>query len=365
MDFNNDQKFLAALSHFPKFGATKLKKLNRYFPSFQEAFQANLNNLKQAGIEENIANEFIIARAKLNPEEIDEKLSLEKIKIITIKDDLYPKLLKEILDAPFLLYYKGELKKDESLALAVVGSRLMTSYGKLVVEKIIPGLKASGLTIVSGLALGIDALAHESALENNLRTVAVLGTGLDQKSLYPAQNNYLADKIIANNGALLSEFPLGTKPLKINFPQRNRIVAGLSLGTLVIEANERSGALITAKMALDYNREVFAIPGNINSLSSRGPNNLLKEGARLVTSAQDITETLNLGQLKIFETNKKTLPTTQEESIIFNILQNEIKHINDLVRLSSLDTSKINATLIVMEMKGIIQNMGNGHYGIK
>ena len=225
-------------------------------------------------------------------------------------------------------------------------------------------LTRAGLVIVSGLALGIDALAHESCLKFSGRTIAVLGSGLDETSIYPSHNRYLVNKIIDAGGLVLSEFPLGMEPLKHNFPLRNRVVSGLSRGVLVIEAPEDSGALITARNALEQNREVFAIPGSVYNSNSLGPNNLIKMGAKLVTNAEDVLEALDLSLVKEFVETKKIVPDSKEEAQVLQHLSHDSIHIDDLVRLTQLDTSVINSTLTLMEMKGRVRNLGGMQYVI-
>ena len=314
------------------------------------------------GLEEKIAEEFIAARLKINPDELMEKIHRQDIKLITCEDKNYPKLLAQIYDPPPLLYYRGQLELADEFALAVVGSRKYTSYGRQAIERLVKNLANNNLTIISGLALGIDALAHEAALAAQGRTIAVLGSGLDRENIYPSQNRYLADKIIASGGAILSEFPLGALPLKHHFPQRNRLISGLSLAVLIIEAGEKSGSLITASHALEQNREVFALPGSIFSPYSVGTNRLIKLGARLVTDANDIIEALNLTQVASFINNKKIIPESVEEEKILKVLDFEPRHVNELIRLTKLDTSIINSTLVVMEMKGLVKNLGNMQY---
>lgn len=358
----NNLKFLIALANFPKFGPIRLKKIKKRFSDLENAFDASFKNLTQAGIEENIANEFIAARADIKPDLIMERLEKENVKIIDVDDKSYPKLLKETYDPPAVLYYKGRLSEEDDFSIAVVGARKFSSYGRRATEEIAGGLARNGLTIVSGLALGIDAIAHLAALTASGRTVAVLGSGLDRQNIYPSANRYLADKIVAEGGALISEFPLGAPALPHHFPQRNRIISGLSRGTLVVEAGEKSGSLITAKFALEQNREVFAVPGSIYSPVSAGTNQLIKQGARPITSAVDIMEALDLAKISSFIEIKKTTPETAEEEIVATHLSAEPTHINELVRLTKLDTGKINATLTIMEMKGMVKNVGNMCY---
>lgn len=358
----DDLKYWLALGRFYKFGPVKFKKIKNYFPNMESAFKATLEEYVLAGLEEKIAEEFIIFRQQIEPDRLLEDLDRKKIKILTIADAGYPKLLKQIYDPPFILYYQGDLNALNDFMLAVVGTRKYTSYGKQVTEKLIKELVVNNLTIVSGLAFGIDSLAHLAAIDSGGKTLAVLASGLDRQNIYPSQNRYLADKIQARGGMILSEYPLGIMPLKHHFPQRNRLISGLSLGTLVIEAGEKSGALITAMHALEQNREIFAIPGNIYSPYSAGANNLIKLGAKLVTGAKDIIETLNLAEAAAYIENKKIIPESAEEELILGKLTYEAVHIDELKRLTNLDTSVINSTLTIMEMKGIVRNLGGLQY---
>lgn len=359
---NYDSRHLIALSHFPKFGTKRIKLLKDFFQNFESAFNSSVNDLVRAGLQENIALEFTSARESINLDEILKTLDNENIKTSVLGDENYPRLLTEIYDPPSLLYYKGELKQNDEFTIAIVGARKCTTYGQQVTEQIVSDLVRSGLTIVSGLALGIDTLAHAACINHNGKTIAVLGTGVDKQSIYPATNKYLAEKIVGSGGAVISEFPIGTQPLRYNFPQRNRIISGLSLGTLVIEAGEKSGALITANCALEHNREVFAIPGNIYSPVSIGPNNLIKQGAKAISGANEIMDTLDLNQITTFIENKKIIPDNQEEAVILEHLGHIPTHINEIIRLTGLDTAHINSTLTIMEMKGIVKNLGGMEY---
>ena len=359
-------KYWVALNNFPRFGPIRFKKIEKYFfrqdPSLENAFRAKVDELVRAGIEENIAEEFAATREEIDPEKLIAKLKEEGVKVITIKDESYPKLLAEIYNPPLLLYCRGEFDLKDDFTLAVVGTRKYTNYGKQTTDYLVKELARNNLTIVSGLALGIDCLAHLATLEAGGKTIAVLGSGLDRQNIYPSQNRYLAEKIIAGGGAIISELPLGTPPLRHNFPQRNRLISGLCLGTLIIEAGEKSGALITAAYALEQNREVFAVPGSIHSPASAGPNKLIKEGAKVVTSAADIIETLNLTQATAYISAKKIMPEGENEKKIISLLSFEPIHIDELVRASGLDTGVANSTLVIMEMKGMIKNLGGMYY---
>ena len=359
---NKDQVYLIGLSHFPKFGPKRLKLLLAYFSNAANAFEAPQSEIIKAGIKERIASEFISVRASINLDKLLSTLENENIQVIAQNDERYPALLKEIYDPPALLYTKGKLASRDEYAIAVVGTRKFSPYGQRVSEEIVRDLAQNKLTIVSGLALGIDAIAHKACLEAGGRTIAVLGTGLDKNSIYPGANRALADKIIDQGGAMVSEFPLFTPPFRSNFPQRNRIISGLSLGTLVIEAAARSGALITAFSSLEQNREVFAVPGSIYSETSIGPNKLIKLGAKPITEAKEIMETLDLKEISQYIKNKKIIPGSAEEELLLAHLGSEPTHVDDLVRLTKLQVAAINATLTMMEMKGMVKNLGNMQY---
>jgi len=268
----------------------------KYFNHLSNAWSSNINEFNQIGLNKSVIEQIKIKRPKINPDWEMEKLLRENIDLITIQDKNYPKLLKEIYAPPALLYIKGNLEPNDKISIGIVGTRNPSSYGNQITPLITKDLSNFGLTIISGLAKGIDTLAHQATLNANGRTIAVLGTGIDKKSIYPAINIQLAEEI-THKGALISEFPIGTQPAAQNFPQRNRIISGLSLGVLVIEASEKSGSLITARNALEQNRDVFAIPGNVFSINSLGPNKLIKMGAKLVSQANDIIEELNLSTL--------------------------------------------------------------------
>lgn len=315
-----------------------------------------------AQIDEKTAHEFINERRNINLDKILGYLQQENISTTSIFEENYPELLKEISNPPILLFHKGSLDMRNDHAISVVGTRKNTSYGKMAAEKLVHDLCKHNLLIVSGMAIGIDTIAHKTAIEANGRTIAVLGTGVDRKSIYPVSNINLSKIIVQSGGALISEFPPGTPGFKHNFPQRNRIISGLSLGTLVVEAQEKSGALITAYQALEQNREVFALPGSVFSGASVGPLNLIKKGAKLICNAEDIIETLNLKQITIHRQNKKILPQNKEEEIILSNLSHEPTHINQIVRLCCLSPQKTSSTLIIMEMKGMVKNIGGGFY---
>jgi len=285
---------------------------------------------------------------------------MDEIKEISIKDKNYPKLLKEISDPPKVLYFLGEIKENEN-RFAIVGTRLCSNYGKQVALEIAGDLAEAGLTIVSGLAPGIDTFSHLATVERKKRTIAVLGTGLDEKSIYPQSNLKLANKIIETGGCLISEYPSGTRGTQFTFPQRNRIISGLSLGVLVIEAKMKSGALITAEWARKQKRKVFAIPGSIYSSNSKGCHYLIKQGTKLIESANDILEELNLVQTRKTEV---VSGETEEENLILEALKEESSYIDKIIEKTNLPASRVIANLAILEIKGKVRNLGGNSYAI-
>jgi len=283
---------------------------------------------------------------------------------ITINDKEYPSVLKEIHNPPKQLFVKGEIKNQDKVAIAIVGTRKYSAYGKQVALDLSSKLAKLGITIVSGLARGIDTFAHRAALDAGGRTIAVLGSGMDQKSFSPSQNYALSEEI-AQNGAVITEYPEGTIGAIYTFPERNRIVSGLSLGVVVIEAPEKSGALITANLALEQNKEVFAVPGNIYDENSQGTHKLIKDGAKLVTCVEDILEELNLSHLLSETPKTKTKPENKEEEIILSLVGLQPMHIDEIIKLSKLPTSIVNSTLTILEIKNAIRNLGKNNYILK
>ncbi len=295
---------------------------------------------------------FLSLKLKIDPEKEWKKLKKEKIKFITKDEKEYPPLLREIPNPPLGIYLKGEIKKDEKY-LAIVGSRKASNYGKMALEEILPPL-LDDFVIVSGFAKGIDALSHKISLSFKKRTIAVLGAGLD--IIYPKEHKKLF-KEIEKNGALISEYPLGTKPYSFNFPLRNRIIAGISLGVLVVEAKEKSGSLITANFALDFGREIFAIPGSIFSQNTKGTHKLIKEGAKLVEKGEDILEAFNIKKAIIKE--KEIKPKNEEEKKILDTLKESPLTFDEIFKKTKIEVSKLNSTLLLMEIEKKIKKSGN------
>lgn len=326
------------------------------------AWNASRADLLRAGIEEKVAERFLQQREIIVPARELERLEKLRIQIITWKDAAYPPLLRRIDYAPPVLYLCGNLTDDDrNYALAIVGTRRMSVYGRQVTEHFATDLARGKITIVSGLARGVDTVAHTAALDAGGRTIAVLASGLD--IIYPQENYPIARRIVeSGQGALLTPFPLGVKPDKGNFPARNHIISALSLGVLVTEAPHQSGALITANSALDQGREVFAVPGGIFSQNSAGVNRLIQEGAQPVTSVSDILERLNLFMVPQQAEAQAVLPENDEERTLLKHLSHEPCHIDELTRATDLPAALVASTLTMMELKGMVRAAGNMQY---
>jgi DNA processing protein len=299
------------------------------------------------------------SKVSFNIEAEVERLEKLGIRLLAYTDPDYPQLLREIPDFPLLLYYRGNLPKLDAATLGVVGTRRITTYGRSVTSNLVPPIARSGLIIISGLAYGVDALAHQLTLDAGGITLAVLGSGVDETSIYPRDHTFLAAKIIGQGGALLSEYPPGTPALRHHFLARNRIIAGLTLGTLVTECAQKSGALITARYALDYNRAVYGVPGPIYSPMSEGPNWLLSQGARAITKAADILEDLNFS---VPETLSNTSTFSPNELRVLKCMHLAPQSIDSIIAQSQLSTSAVTTALTMLEMNGAIKHLGNSIY---
>ncbi len=357
---NTDIKYWVGFNNIPGIGRVRLEKLESYFGSLEPAWKASAGEMKRAGLDSPALRSIEQWRDKIDPDNEMEKLERHHVKVLTCKDDDYPRRLKEIYDYPPVLYAKGSLLPEDEWCLAVVGTRRATIYGKQVTEEMVADMVRSRLTIVSGLAKGIDTIAHRTALKNGGRTLAVFASGLD--IVYPAENLNLA-KDIMEHGAILSEYPLGAKPRAENFPRRNRILSGLSMGVLVTEADEDSGAMITARDALEQNREVFAVPGSILSPASRGTNRAIQAGeAKLVNKSTDILEELNLTTVARQIEMSELLPETETETMLIKQLGAEPAHIDEVCQRSGLPAATVSSTLAMMELKGLVKQVGTMNY---
>ena len=352
---NRQLKYWLGFSLIPGIGPVRFGQLEAAFKTLEEAWQAGPSELKHVGIEDTLYRNILETRPKINLEAETDKLERLNIRLLTWHDDAFPARLKEIYDRPALLFVKGEIKPEDEWCVAVVGTRQPTIYGRQVADEMASGLGKSQITVVSGLAKGIDAIAHEAAITSGGRTLAVVGGGLD--SIYPAENTMLSRRVI-EHGALISEYPPGTRPRPENFPRRNRILSGLCLGVLVVEAAETSGALITAQFAVEQNREVFAVPGSILSRASKGTNKLIQEGAKCVTRPGDILEELNLTAVARQTEMKEVIPSTRTEGVLLEHLGAEPLHIDELCRSCSLPVHTVSGTLAIMELKGMVKQVG-------
>ena len=336
--------------------------LNFFHEDVVAAWNADAKTLAQAKLDARTIESFLTQRAKITPAQELERLERLRIRIITWKDETYPPLLRKIEYAPPVLYICGNLTDDDRhYTIGIVGTRKMSTYGRQATEHFTTELVRGKVTIVSGLALGVDSVAHQAALDAGGRTIAVIASGLDQ--LYPPSNYNLAKRIVeSGQGALLTSFPLGIRPEPGNFPARNHIISGLSLGVLVTEAPARSGALITANSALEQGREVFAIPNGIFSPSGAGVNKLIQDGAHPVTNVNDILSSLNLYMIPQHAEAQATLPENAEERLLFSLLTHEARHIDDLTREAHLASNEVAATLTMMELKGLVRHVGGMQY---
>jgi len=351
--------YWVAFSLIPGLGRAKLEQLAASLGSLAQAWQAAPADLRDAGLDPGMVSVVASWRPRLSPQAEIEKLERAGVQAVNCRDGDYPARLKEIHDYPPVLYVRGTITPADRWCLAVVGTRKATVYGKQVAEDMATDLARNKITIVSGLARGIDTVAHQAALDAGGRTIAVFATGLD--IIYPPENKSLAERILSS-GAVVSEHPLGTKPRPEYFPRRNRIMSGLSLGVLVVEADETSGAIITAHLALEQDREVFAVPGSILSPASRGTNRLIQEGAKLVRSYTDILEELNLTAVVRQLEMKEAHPASDTESAMLRQLGTEPVHIDEVCRASSLPIATVSSTMAMLEIKGLVRQVGNMSY---
>src|SRR3989339_206645 len=354
---------LIYLVHFPKLSRGRFNKLKGGFLNLEDWQKWELTDLKRVGWEEQIIVDYLNWREQNSIDKIITALEKNGLSALALTDPGYPPLLWQIPDAPLALFYRGTLPDWERPAVAVVGTRHSTPYGELAARELTKALATQGVVIVSGLELGIDGVAHQATLDVKGTTIAVLGTCCATEMVSPPTHKYLAEKIIAEGGAVLSEYSPDAFISKANFPMRNRIIAGLTLGPLVVEAPIQSGALITARLALDYNREVFAVPHLYNSEQGAGGNEMIKLGAHLTASANDILETLNIASAEA-EVTQTALPLlTDKEKIIYNLLETESKNIDTIIQTAGLPSHEVNGLLTMLELKSVIRKMDGANYG--
>ncbi len=341
-------------------GAVRLQALlDAFNGDLQAAWEAPYDQLRQAGLSTRLVEGVIKVRAELDLERIWQRTAAAGIQVLTWQDESYPRLLREIYQPPPVIYLRGEILPEDETAVAVVGTRRITAYGRQVTEELASVLARHQVTVVSGLARGTDASAHQAALRAGGRTIAVLGSGVDR--IYPPEHRRLAMEI-AESGAIISDYPPGTPPESANFPPRNRIISGLSLATVVVEAGETSGALITANFALEQGREVLAVPGLITAPSSKGTNRLIHSGARPLLSPEDVLEAINIRVVNTQRMARRLLPVDELETRLLDIMGEGSMAADELSFLSGLPIEKVSATLAMMELKGLIRNAGGMSY---
>jgi DNA processing protein len=362
-----ERDYWLGFSTIPGIGPAKFKKLLEKFRTAKSAWTSARPRLAEI-LGEEMADKFVLFREKFEIDKYLKELKHKNVWFLTLKDEKYPRLLKEIRNPPFVLYGKGQMPDGTwfSQSISVVGARKTTQYGREVTKLLTTELSLAGFTIVSGLALGVDAVSHMTALENSGKTIAVLGCGVD--CCNPRENQSIYDDILKTNNCIISEFPLGMKPTLWSFPARNRIIACLSQAVLVTEGAEDSGSLITAKFALKFGRKVFAVPGPITSSMSKGPYKLIQKGAKLVTSEGDIMREFQISNVKSQINSKSQIINkkgdTKEENLILKLLQGEALHFDEIVRRTEFNSSHLSSILSMMEIKGIIRSQNNGTFSI-
>ncbi len=355
----SDKRYWIAFNLVKGIGAVRLQALKDHFGDLAIAWQAPLDALQAAGLSSKLAERVAQIRKSVDLEAYQAKLAAQGISVLTWEDELYPLRLKEIDQPPPVLYVRGSLTTEDAWAVAVVGTRRVSAYGRQVTEEMAAFLAVNGVTVVSGLARGVDAISHQSALKAGGRTIAVLGSGVDR--IYPPEHAQLAGKIIAS-GAVVSDYAPGTPPEASNFPPRNRIISGLTLATVVVEAGETSGALITAQFAVDQGRDVFAVPGNILAPQSKGTNRLIAQGAHPLLSGRDLLEALNLTRVAEQRVVRKALPGDEIETKLMNVLTHEPLHMDEIRNQTGLPIERVSAALAMMELKGLVRQVGGMNY---
>lgn len=353
-----DRPYWVAFHFVPYIGPSRIRRLQDYFGSLERAWSADAGRLRSV-LDERAHAALVKHRAEIDVTELMARLANDGISVVTLADDAYPALLREIGSPPPVLFYRGHLLETDSTAVAVVGTRRVTSYGREMAMQIGQGLARAGVTVVSGLAKGVDGIAHQAALAAGGRTIAVLGSGVN--SIYPYEHTRLASQIV-EQGAVLSDYSPDRKPDAPNFPARNRIISGLSLGVVVIEAPERSGALITVDFAADQGRDVFAVPGQVLSSSSVGSNKLIRDGARLVRDADDILEELQLRRAEAVEAVQQPMGINEEERRLLSVLTGDPQHIDDIAERCNMSLPGVSALLVTLELRGQLRNVGAQHY---
>jgi DNA processing protein len=356
---SDPRKYWVGFNLVKGIGAARLRALLAYFGDAASAWQAPPQALRAAGLSSKLIEAFLQVRAGVSLDQVWDQIQTQGIGVLTWDDADYPRRLKEIDQPPPVLYVRGALLPEDEWAVAIVGTRRITPYGRQVCEDIAGMLARNGVAVVSGLARGVDAVAHQAALNAGGRTIAVLGSGVDR--IYPPEHRRLAGRII-ERGALISDYAPGTPPEGVNFPPRNRIISGLSLAVIVVEAGERSGALITAEFAADQGREVFAVPGNIRAPQSMGTNRLIQQGARPLLDHREVLEALDLTLVSQHRVARTVLPADDVEAQLLAVLSQEPLHVDEIRNKTEMPIEKVTATLALMELKGMVRQVGGMQY---
>ncbi len=355
----DDRAYWVGLNLVKGIGAARFAALLTHFGTPKAAWEAPAQQLRDIGFPSPVVKSLLEVRDQVDLEQVWAQILEKDINLIVLEDDAYPMRLRQIDQPPPVLYTIGELTPQDEWAVAIVGTRKATHYGQQAAEETAAFLAQNGVTVVSGLARGIDSIAHRAALDAGGRTIAVLGSGVDR--IYPAENRNLA-QTMSSRGAVISDYPLGTPPEAGNFPPRNRIIAGLSIAVVVVEAGERSGASITANYALEQGREVFAVPGNIYSPQSKGTNRLIRNGAHPLLAPEDLLEVLNLTMVTEHQKARIVLPANAVEAAIFEALGHEPIHVDQIGQQAKLPIEQVSAALTMMELKGMVRQVGGMRY---
>jgi DNA processing protein len=355
----NDKKYWVGFNLIKGIGAVRMQALINHFENLESAWKAAPADLAAAGLGAKLIERLIQARDQVDLEKVWARIEAEKIKILTWEDEAYPQRLKEIEQPPPVLYVRGEYLPDDLYAVAIVGTRRVTPYGRQITEELSSYLASNGITVISGLARGVDAIAHQTALKAGGRTIGVLGSGVDK--IYPPEHRPLAHQMM-NHGAIVSDYAPGTPPEASNFPPRNRIVSGLSMAVVVVEAGETSGALITAEFAAEQGRDVFAVPGSILAPQSKGTNKLIQQGALPLLSINDLMQSLNLTSMSEHKVARRIIPSDETEARPMNVLSAQPLHVDEIRNQTELPIEKVSATLALMELKGMVRQVGGMNY---
>lgn len=355
----DDNKYWVGFNLIKGIGAVRMQALLNHFDNLESAWKATPIDLSKAGLSRKLIERIVLARDQVNLEKVWARIESQGIKILTWKDQAYPQRLKEIEQPPPVLYVRGDYLPDDLYAVAIVGTRRVTPYGRQITEELSSYLASNGITVVSGLARGVDAIAHQTAVKAGGRTIGVLGSGVDK--IYPPEHRSLAQQMI-EQGAIVSDYAPGTPPDASNFPPRNRIISGLSLAVVVVEAGETSGALITAEFAAEQGREIFAVPGSILAPQSKGTNKLIQKGALPLLSINDLMQALNLTRMGEHKAARKIIAADETERRVMSILGAEPLHVDEIRNQTELPIEKVSATLALMELKGMVRQVGGMNY---